>query len=205
MSHTNRFTGSYEITGLETSSNVIVTAHTLIVNGNLRAVGTVAAVATTNTTVTDNVITLNQGETGDGVTAVYSGIEVDRGNLPKVAVRWNENTLSWELSNDGSVYAPINTTVGTLTAVIQDPAPQLGGALDVLDQPIFSSNNAVVKLDSSLSVKETAIVPDAVVGYNTIYAKPAEGGGTGLYVTSDYVTNQELVSKTKAIVYALIM
>ena len=79
MSHTNRFTGTYNITGLDTSSNVVVTAHTLIVNGNLRAVGTMAAVATTNTTVTDNIITLNQGETGSGVTAVYSGIEVEIG------------------------------------------------------------------------------------------------------------------------------
>lgn len=205
MSHTNRFTGNYSITGLDTSSNVVVTAHTLIVNGNLRAVGTVATVATTNTTVTDNIITLNQGETGAGVTAVYSGIEVDRGSLAKVALRWNEALDRWELTSDGSVYAPINTTVGTITKVRDDPTPQLGGNLDVLAQTVFSSNNAVVKFDSNLSVKERTVNPASITGYNTIYAKPAAGGGTGLYVTSQYVANQELVSKTKAIVYALIM
>lgn len=205
MSHTNRFTGSYEIIGLETSSNVAVTAHTLIVNGNLRVVGTVANVATTNTSVTDNVITLNKGETGAGVTAVYSGFEVDRGLLPTVAMRWNESIDKWELSNDGTVYSPINTTVGTMTSVFDDPSPQLGGDLDVLGQSIFSSNNAVIKFDSNLSVKEVTVNPASITGYNTIYAKAAAGGGTGLYVTSQYVTNQELVSKTKAIVYALIM
>lgn len=205
MSHANRFTGNYNITGLDTSSNVVVTAHTLIVNGNLRAVGTVAAVATTNTTVTDNVITLNQGETGAGVTAVYSGMEVDRGSLNKVAVRWNEIYDYWELTNNGTTYSPINVTVGTITKVLDDPAPQLGGNLDVLGRSIFSSNTGVVKIDSNLSVKETSVNPIAISGYNTIYAKAAAGGGTGLYVTSDYVTNQELVSKTKAIVYALIM
>jgi hypothetical protein len=205
MSHTNRFTGNYSITGLDSSSNVTVTAHTLIVNGNLRAVGTVAAVATTNTTVTDNIITLNQGETGAGVTAVYSGIEVDRGSLAKVALRWNETLHRWELSNDGSTYGPISTAVSPLIKVRDDPAPQLGGNLDVLAQTIFSSNNAVVKFDSNLSVKERTVNPSSITGYNTIYAKAAAGGGTGLYVTSQYVANQELVSKTKAIVYALIM
>ena len=89
--------------------------------------------------------------------------------------------------------------------VRDDTSPKLGGNLDVLGQSIFSSNTGVVKLDSNLSVKETTVDPNKISGYNTIYAKTAAGGGTGLYVTSDYVTNQELVSKTKAIVYALIM
>jgi len=205
MSHTDRFTGSYEITGLETSSNVIVTAHTLIVNGNLRAVGTVAAVATTNTTVTDNVITLNQGETGSGVTAVYSGIEVDRGLLNKVAFRWNESLTRWELTSDGISYTPIATGTGTLFNVVEDTSPQLGGALDVLGQSIFSSNTQTVPFNTNLSIMNTTVNPSAITGYNVVYAKTPAGGGSGLYVTNTTAQNQELVTKTKAIVYALIM
>jgi len=205
MSHTDRFTGSYEITGLETSSNVIVTAHTLIVNGNLRAVGTVAAVATTNTTVTDNVITLNQGETGSGVTAVYSGIEVDRGLLNKVAFRWNESLTRWELTSDGISYTPIATGTGTLFNVVEDTSPQLGGALDVLGQSIFSSNTQTVPFNTNLSIMNTTVNPGAITGYNVVYAKTPAGGGSGLYVTNTTAQNQELVTKTKAIVYALIM
>ena len=111
----------------------------------------------------------------------------------------------WEITNDGTTYLPINTSISPLLKVRDDPAPQLGGNLDVLGQSVFSSNNAVVKFDSNLSVKEGTVNPSSIIGYNTIYAKAAAGGGTGLYVTSQYVTNQELVSKTKAIVYALIM
>ncbi len=205
MSQVDRFTGSYDITGLEATSNVTVTAHTLVVNGNLRVVGVVANVSTTNTQVSDNIITLNQGEAGSGVTAVYSGIEVDRGLLNKVAFRWNESTVSWELTNDGISYVPIATGIGTLFNVVEDTSPQLGGDLDVLGQNIFSSNTQTVSFDTNLSIKNTTVDPTATAGYNVVYAKTPAGGGSGLYITNTSSQNQELVTKTKAIVYALIM
>lgn len=205
MSHAERFTGSYDITGLDTGSNVNVTAHTLVVNGNLRVVGTVASVATTNTTVTDNVITLNQGESGAGVTAVYSGIEVDRGLLNKVALRWNEALDIWELTSDGITYSQIAVGGGVLSNVVEDTSPQLGGNLDVLGQSIYSSTTETVPFDVNLMVKFTTVAPGVVSGYNVIYAKTPAGGGSGLYVTNTTSQNQELVTKTKAIVYALIM
>ena len=205
MSHAERFTGSYDITGLDTDSNVNVTAHTLVVNGNLRVVGTVASVSTTNTTVTDNVITLNQGETGAGVTAVYSGIEVDRGLLNTVALRWNEALDIWELTSDGITYSQIAVGGGVLSNVVEDTTPQLGGDLDVLGHSIYSSTTETVPFDVNLMVKYTTVAPSVVMGYNVVYAKTPAGGGSGLYVTNTTYQNQELVTKTKAIVYALIM
>ena len=41
--------------------------------------GTTTSVSTTNTTVADALITLNQGETGNGITGNIAGFEVDRG------------------------------------------------------------------------------------------------------------------------------
>ena len=205
MSHANRFTGSYDITGLDQSSNVTVTAHTLTVNGNLKVVGVVANVTTSNTQVKDNIITLNDGESGSGVTAGYAGIEVDRGLLTKTSIRWNEAAGRWELTNDGTTFSPINTVVGTMTQVYDDPSPQLGGNLDTLGTSIFSSNNPVVKFDSNLSIKYSTVSPSYISGYNTVYAKTPAGGGSGIYITNSTTQNQELVTKTKAIVYALIM
>lgn len=49
------------------------------ISGNLTVSGTTTSVSTTNTTVADALITLNQGETGNGITGNIAGFEVDRG------------------------------------------------------------------------------------------------------------------------------
>jgi hypothetical protein len=205
MSHVTRFNSSYDITGVDFTSNVNITAHTLTVNGNLKIVGSVSNVASTNTQVTDNIITLNQGESGAGVSLGYAGIEVDRGSLLKTSIRWNESLDRWELTTDGSTYSAISTTSGAITAVIDDTNPKLGGNLDVLSRTIYSSTAGIVKFDDNVAIQVSTVAPSATAGYNTIYAQTPAGGGSGLFITNTSAQEQELVTKTKAIVYALIM
>tara|TARA_B100000900_G_scaffold106829_1_gene88727 strand:+ start:61255 stop:64611 length:3357 start_codon:yes stop_codon:yes gene_type:complete len=50
-----------------------------IISGNLTVSGTSTAVSTTNTFVTDDILTLNSGETANGVASGAAGIEIDRG------------------------------------------------------------------------------------------------------------------------------
>jgi hypothetical protein len=203
MAQTTRFNGTYSIVGADATSNVQVTSHTLIVTGNLKVLGTVANVASTNTQITDNIITLNQGETGYGVTAVYAGIEVDRGQFAKTAMRWNESLTRWELTVDGSVYTPIVTGQKGIEGVYQDAAPQLGGNLDTLARSIFSSNNQIVKFDTNLAIKNTTVAPSTLSGYNTVYTQTPDSGGSGLYVTNTTRQQQELITKSKAVFFSL--
>jgi len=205
MSLNTRFNGTWNIIGHETTSNVQVAAHSFIVTGNLKVLGTVSNISSTNTQITDNIVTLNQGETGFGVTPVYSGLEVDRGQLAKTALRWNESLTRWELTSDGSVYMPIVTGVKGIEGVFQDPAPQLGGNLDVLARTIFSSNTQVVKFDTNLAVKNTTVAPSTLSGYNTVYSQTPNGGGSGLFVTNTTKQQQELITKSKAVFYSLMM
>lgn len=205
MSQTTRFNGNYVFQGVDTTSNVVVNTHSLVVSGNLVVTGSTASVNATNTQITDNVITLNKGETGAGVTAIYSGVEIDRGISPKVAFRWNEGSTRWELTNDGSTYTPITVGSAGIANVLADPAPQLGGNLDVLSRTIFSSSNEIIKHDTNVAIKNTTIAPSYYSGYNVLYAQTPAGGGSGVYVTNSTTQQQELVTKTKAIVYALIM
>jgi hypothetical protein len=106
---TKRTSGDYEIYA---GANVAGTyTGTVRIHGNLDVVGATSFIESTNTQISDTVITLNQGETGAGVgggTGV-SGIEVARGTQPKVAFRYNESITSWELTNDGSTYSLIAT------------------------------------------------------------------------------------------------
>ena len=51
----------------------------VIISGNLTVSGSSTTVSTTNTFVSDALMTLNSGEAGNGVTGGIAGIEIDRG------------------------------------------------------------------------------------------------------------------------------
>lgn len=165
--------------------------------GNLTVTGTQTTVASTNTSVDDNIITLNKGETGAGVTAVYSGIEIDRGSSATTSIRWNEAYDKWQLTTDGSTFANIATSSSTGGITIN-------ANLDMLGYTLYSSTAANVTVDSNLAIQNTAVVPAAVSGYNVIYSQTPSGGGSGLYVTNTTMAAQELATQAAAIKYSII-
>ena len=61
------------------------------VTGDLLVEGATVYVAATNLDIEDNIIVLNKGETGAGVTLDYSGVQIDRGTLGAASFIWNEN------------------------------------------------------------------------------------------------------------------
>ena len=61
------------------------------VTGDLVVEGSTVIIEATNLDIEDNIIVLNKGETGAGVTLDYSGIEIDRGTLGAASLIWNEN------------------------------------------------------------------------------------------------------------------
>lgn len=95
-------------TGTSNFNNVVIA-------GNLTVTGTTTNVETTNTNITDNIITLNQGETGAGVTLGSSGIEVERGTEANKTFVWDETTDKWTLGSETLVAA---TFEGNLTGSI---------------------------------------------------------------------------------------
>jgi hypothetical protein len=97
------------------TANITLSTHTVFVQGNLYVGGNATAISKTDLNITDNIITVNAGETGPGVTLITSGLNVDRGSLANVAILWNETLGAWTLTNDGTTYEPIQT--GSATAV----------------------------------------------------------------------------------------
>lgn len=69
----------------------------LTVVGNLTVQGTLTSIQTTNTEIKDNTILLNEGETGAGVSAGSSGIEIDRGTEGNKTFLWNETDDHWDV------------------------------------------------------------------------------------------------------------
>ena len=77
-----------------------------IITGNLTVQGDVTSVSSTNLEIKDRIITLNDGETGPGVSLLYSGIEIDRGTyvdstaVPRAAFVWNETNPGFTTDED---------------------------------------------------------------------------------------------------------
>jgi len=66
----------------------------VFMTGNLVVKGTTTQVDATNLDLKDNIIVLNAGEQGAGVTLNTSGIEIDRGSKPNTQFVFDE-TVSW--------------------------------------------------------------------------------------------------------------
>jgi hypothetical protein len=194
MATFKRFNTIYTIDGPQT-----------IIKGNLIVEGEQTSVTSTDTYITDKLINLNNGETGAGVGPAgtgSAGLVVNRGTLANVVLRWYEPYQKWQITNDGSVYANIAiATTGNrnyLTAVIEDPAPTLGGNLNTNGQSI-SSNVGNINFTGNLQIN------NADGNATVVYAASPAAGVSGVYVVNGAAANQELVTKTRAFGYSLIL
>jgi hypothetical protein len=100
---------------IRANANITLSTHTVYVQGNLYVGGNATAITKTDLNITDNIITVNAGETGPGVTLITAGLNVDRGSFANVAILWNETLGKWTLTEDGSTYEAIQT--GSTTGV----------------------------------------------------------------------------------------
>ena len=119
-------TGAIEIgQAVGTSSNV--TFNDVIVSGNLTVSGTTTSINTTNLTVNDNIIILNNDATG--TPSQNAGIEVERGDQTNAVLQWNETSDHWEISSGGTTGRIITTgdTVGDITEVVAGTGLSGGG------------------------------------------------------------------------------
>jgi hypothetical protein len=92
-------TGDETIAGNKTFSNNVV------VNGDLFVSGTTTTVSSQHLLVTDNVIVVNYGETGPGVTNISAGIAVDRGTSGDYYFAFFEDSDTFRIGETGSMQA----------------------------------------------------------------------------------------------------
>ena len=81
----------------------------VIITGNVFVGGDTTTVNAENLNIKDNVIILNDGEAGSGVTLRYSGIQIDRGSATPTSFLYDEFDDSWNVVN-GSPEDGVNWT-----------------------------------------------------------------------------------------------
>ena len=118
-------------TETRTTSTILTLADTdatfdanLIVNGDLTVTGTTTTVNSSETLVADNLITLNAGEVGAGVTSGSAGIEVDRGSEDNATLQWNETLDVWEFKV-GTALADLKIGSQSMDAIAVDNIGEL--------------------------------------------------------------------------------
>jgi len=217
MSTHKRINGNYDITTLGASDVVTISSSAVTVTGNLTVSGTQTTVNSQDTDIQDRVIVLNKGEAGAGVTGGTSGLEVDRGSSTNSRIVYDESNDKWSIDNGSGSLTPIASSASGLGLenIVEDTTPQLGGSLDVNGESIVSASNGNVVIapdgtgilhvdGSAVRLQNEGSDPTGQSGYTTVYSKVAGSGGTGLYTVTDTTTADELVSKSKAVVFGII-
>ena len=139
-----------------------VSGGSVLITGNLVVEGDTVNVSTTNLAIEDNIISLNTGEVGPGVTLVYSGIEVERGNTSAASPQnnasflYDESTDSWILAH-GSAPGPFNFDASSLRLkqILTNSTTDSG------DLTLIGTGTGVVKVgDRGGSGYETLVTDD---------------------------------------------
>lgn len=95
---------------------------TVTITGNLDVKGTTTTVESTNTTVQDNILQLNYGQTGNGISSTLgyqSGIEIGRGNYSSAQLVFNEQVTHYDPVTSSTVNGTfvMKTADGNLTGL----------------------------------------------------------------------------------------
>ena len=132
------------------------------VTGNLVVEGDTVNVNTTNLAIEDNIISLNTGEVGPGVSLIYSGIEIERGNTSTInpqnnaSFLYDESTDAWILAH-GSAPGPFNFDASSLRLkqILTNATTDSG------DLTLIGTGTGVVKVgDRGGSGYETLVTDD---------------------------------------------
>jgi len=138
------------------SDQYTISAPTIVIDGNLTVSGTTTSVETTNSTITDNIIVLNQGETGAGITAGSSGIEIERGSATNVSIVYDDSVDAFKvllgagLTNIRAADPVDNTDVATKSYVDSSVGSGLTvGGIDTSVQ--FNNGGSALDGDSNFT------------------------------------------------------
>jgi hypothetical protein len=198
MKSVKRIDGDYEINSINASDSISINTSLLTVNGNLVVTGNRNEVRSTVTTITDQFITLADGNDN----TQNAGIEIvkNAATNTKAGIRYNISSGAWEVSSDLGTWATVIITSGGSNTQVQfNDNGLFGGDADFT----YNKTSNSLTLNGSHILTNQVATPSAVASSVVFYAKTIGSGGTGLYFVNGSLTD-ELVSKSKSIVYGII-
>lgn len=214
LSGTANVSGNVVISGTANVAGLATFAQAVVIQGNLTVQGTTTTVNTQTLNVADNLITLNSDWVG--APSENAGMEVNRGSSANVALIWNETTDRWEITNNGSSYGLIHSTLrdvvlGTetsgayiATATSSTPALTLSGTggegstLTGAIRTASTSQDGIVTLTDSISSTAAGVAGsatavksayDSAVSYTNSFASNASNISSGTLAAARLATS----------------
>ena len=200
MSTYKNTSGDLTLTGDNGFATLTINYANTVFNGSLTYTG--------NLTTVDDFIVVAANNTGTVTDmGLLAGINV--GNGLYAGLRFDATLNVWQISSNVSglgvgTYANILTTASSANAAGSNTQIQFnqGGAFGASGNLTFDyGNNKLTML--GYQVFGNTATPANVANAVALYSNVTGSGGTGLYFTSASA-NDELVSKSKAIVFAII-
>lgn len=179
----------------------------LTINANLDVVGNITYIDSTELRVKDPFITVAYDNNG----AIQSmGLVAQKSTTTFAGLRFNTVSGDWEISpavdGDGGPITPYSTiSTGGITPGAPFNSVQYNGAGTFSGNAAFTfdAGNAKVNITGQMVLANIVSTPASTPNVAALYNKAEGSGGTGIYVISPTV-DDELVSKTKAIVFGII-
>jgi phage-related tail fiber protein len=219
------------VTGDFTTSGNGTIGGNLTVNGNLNINGTQTIVNSTTVTTKDNIILVNYGELGSGVTSGKAGIQVDRGDLADYQIIFDETDDLFKVGQVGDLeiiasrpWVSTNTTPashtgagGSAHAVATTSVAGFMSAADKLKLDGISGTGSYTHPDSGVTAGTYTKVTVNAQGHVTVgsalsasdvpaidWAKITSGTPTSIsgYGITDAYTKTETDSRIQAVVGA---
>jgi hypothetical protein len=200
MSTYKNVNDNYTITCNNGSGIFTVNAANIVFVGNVTQTG--------NTNTIYDFITVAANNTG---AIKEMGLLAQISNTAFAGLQFNANVNAWQISSNVTSYgAPITAYANILTSTNGQPAAGSNTQIQFNYNNAFAANanftydyaNSRLTLNGAEVLINTATPPN-VANAVALYSNVVGSGGTGLYFTSS-ATQDELVSKSKAIVYSII-
>jgi hypothetical protein len=177
------------------------------VTGNLTVQGNLTYINVTELNVTDPFILVNASNTG--TYSSNSGLLTHKTSSDYAGIRYNDNSGTWELS----VSTSSSGTTGTWTPIVSGGITASGANTEIQynDGGTLGANAAFafdyatsrLTINGTTAMGYTSVPPSVVANTATMVANVPGSGGTGIYFNNN--SNQdELISKSKAIVFSII-
>jgi hypothetical protein len=200
MGTVKKVLGDYTIQSVGPLDSININTNTVTVNGNMVVTGTTTTISSQNTTVYDNIVTLNGNLSPSATPTLNAGLEVNRGAQPNVQLRWSEVDKSWQTTIPGNP-----TQYANIAIALQGGGIQLSANLDMKTFALYSAQFDKIYFDTNVAIKNSTITPGAVPGYQVIYTTdPLSARDSGLYVTNTTKQNTQIATKNQALFYSLI-
>lgn len=177
------------------------------VTGNLVVQGNLTYINVSELNVTDPFILVNASNTGTYQS--NSGLLTHKTSSDYAGIRYNNNSGQWELSTStgssgttGS-WSPIVSSGSIAAGANTEIQFNNGGALGANSAFKFDYATSRLTINGTTALGYASVPPATVANTATMAANVPGSGGTGIYFNNN--SNQdELISKSKAIVFSII-